>query len=270
MRENSEHPMHAPPRDNFNRIIPILAFLCLALPAGAESVPDSPPLKYQAPASLTATIYDQGGSNILFRFKRTATRSGTNLNVLREYTRPDGQLVARETLTYHGDHLAAYTVDELQSGTGGSATLLADPSDKTSGKIEFDFHAADGKSQKATQSLPPNTLTSDMVAPFLTDHWTDLVNGHRVKARYLVVSRKETIGFSFIRQSETDWHGKPVVMIRMEPSSWMIRQIVEPLYFTVEKEGQHRVLQYSGRTTPKVKSKNGWKDLDALTVFDWE
>jgi hypothetical protein len=38
----------------------------------------------------------------------------------------------------------------------------------------------------------------------------------------------------------------------------------------MEKNGQHRVLQYTGRTTPKIKFKSGWKDLDAVTVFDWK
>jgi hypothetical protein len=30
------------------------------------------------------------------------------------------------------------------------------------------------------------------------------------------------------------------------------------------------VLQYVGRTTPKLKEGNKWKELDALTVFDWD
>jgi hypothetical protein len=30
------------------------------------------------------------------------------------------------------------------------------------------------------------------------------------------------------------------------------------------------VLQYDGRTTPKLKDGSKWKDLDAATVFDWD
>ena len=59
-----------------------------------------------------------------------------------------------------------------------------------------------------------------------------------------------------------------MVVIRMEASSWVVGLVVDPLFFTMEKDGQHRVLQYTGRTTPKIKSKSGWKDLDAVTVFD--
>ncbi|MEY2466359.1 MAG: hypothetical protein QOD03_880, partial [Verrucomicrobiota bacterium] len=44
----------------------------------------------------------------------------------------------------------------------------------------------------------------------------------------------------------------------------------DPLYFTLEKEGEHRVLQYSGRITPSISRNNKWEDADAMTVFDWK
>jgi hypothetical protein len=56
----------------------------------------------------------------------------------------------------------------------------------------------------------------------------------------------------------------------MEATSRVIALLVDPLFFTIEKAPSHRVLEYEGRTTPKTKSGNKWKDLDAVTVFDWE
>jgi hypothetical protein len=38
----------------------------------------------------------------------------------------------------------------------------------------------------------------------------------------------------------------------------------------MQKDPPHHVLQYVGRTTPKVEVAGKWKDLDAVTVFDWE
>jgi hypothetical protein len=46
--------------------------------------------------------------------------------------------------------------------------------------------------------------------------------------------------------------------------------LVDPLYFTLEKAPPHRVLRYAGRTTPKTQVGGKWKDLDAVTVFDWD
>lgn len=248
----------------------LVAFRWLVLPALAGQMADAIPLKYEVPASLTGTIYDATGTNVLFAFRRTATRAGTNLTVRREYTAPDGKLAGRETVIYQGDQLLTYALDELQTGANGSAKILCDPANPAAGKIEFNYLVPRGKLETATESLRPDTLTSDMVGPFLSDHWTDLINGREVKCRYLVIPRMETVGFTFTRMAESSWRGKPVVVIRMAASSWVVGLKVDPLFFTIEQNGQHRILQYTGRITPKIKAKNGWKDLDAVTVFDWK
>jgi len=55
----------------------------------------------------------------------------------------------------------------------------------------------------------------------------------------------------------------------MEPTSPIIARLIDPVIFTVEKDGPHRVLQYVGRVTPKTKAGTKWADLDATFVFDW-
>ena len=55
----------------------------------------------------------------------------------------------------------------------------------------------------------------------------------------------------------------------MEPTSLITARLVDPVFFTVEKDGQHRVLQYVGRVTPKAKAGSKWDDLDATFVFEW-
>jgi hypothetical protein len=90
-----------------------------------------------------------------------------------------------------------------------------------------------------------------------------------LKCRYVVVPRRETVGFTFAKESETASQGRAVVIIKMEPTSLIIARLVDPVFFTVEKDGQHRVLQYVGRVTPKAKAGNKWDDLDATFVFEW-
>ena len=94
--------------------------------------------------------------------------------------------------------------------------------------------------------------------------------GKAVKCRYIVVPRRETVGFSFAKESASTWQGRSVFIIKMEPVSPIIGELVDPLLFTIEAEGQHRVLEYTGRTTPKIRAGNKWKDLEAVTVFDWK
>jgi hypothetical protein len=235
---------------------------------------DNAKLLYEEPRTLTGAIYAAGSSGqLLFKFKRQATRSGATLNVLREYTYPDGKLAARERVVYEGDNLVSYQLEELQTGAGGSAKVRRDPKKQAKGTLEFEYRKEAGGANRpkvSDEQLKPSTLMNDMVGPFLLSHWDALIAREKVKCRYIVIPRAETVGFTFTKESELTWKGREVIVVKMEPTSPIISALVDPLFFTIEKASPHRVLQYVGRTTPKIKAGGKWKDLDAVTVFDWK
>jgi hypothetical protein len=106
-----------------------------------------------------------------------------------------------------------------------------------------------------------------MVGPFLASHWAALQRGEKVKCRYIVVPRAETVGFTFSKDSEAAGSDQDVLIVKMEATSPFLSPLVDPLFFTIEKAPPHRVLRYAGRTTPRIKAGSKWKDLDALTVL---
>ena len=231
-------------------------------------------LTYENPALITGTIYPSGASSdrALFKFKRTVKRSGSTLSVLREYSYPDGKVAARERVVYRDNSLALYELDELQTGAKGSAEIESEPSKTGKTKIVFRYTKdASTRAPSGTRSeaLVPDTLVNDMVGPFLMAHWDQLASGRKVGCRYIVLQRRETVGFTFRKESESQWHGKDVLVVKMEPTSAIISALVDPLHFIIAKAPPHHVLQYSGRTTPKQGSPGHWTDLDAVTVFDW-
>lgn len=228
------------------------------------------PSRYEPPALLMGTIYaaNSDRKRVLYKFKRTVTRSGNTVTAVREFTAPDGQPVGRERAVYEGDNLVSYELEELQIMARGNIKLSRDS--KTEATIAFKYVSGNNtRTNVSTESLRPDTLISDMIAPFLAAHWNDLMKGKVVKCRYVAADRAETVGFKFAKHAESMVQGKPAVIIKMSPSSFVIAALVDPLFFTMEKDGEHRVLQYDGRTTPKIRDGNKWKDLDAVTVFDW-
>lgn len=234
-----------------------------------------PQLKYQYPDSLSGTIYakDSDSKTALYKFTRQATRSGTKLNVFREFTYPDGRPAARQRLVYEGDELVSLQLEELQIAAAGSATIRADPNQPAKRRLVFAYSkniSSRGKPKSAEQPLQADTLTDDMMGPFLSAHWDALVKGESVRCRYISIPRCDTFGFTFTKSFETTWHDQPAVVVKMAASSFIIASSVGPLFFTLEKKGRHRVLQYVGQTTPKLKIGNKWTDLDAVTVFDWK
>src|SRR4029077_9727436 len=80
------------------------------------SCQSTPAFKYEEPKSLTGTIYSLDRKTVLFRFSRRSTRSGNQLEAVREYTYPDGKLAARERVIYNSDDMQPYELQELQIG----------------------------------------------------------------------------------------------------------------------------------------------------------
>ena len=226
------------------------------------------------PELLIGNICPLGGgpAKCLFKSERRATRSDDTVRVGCDYTYPDGTLAARDRIVYKAGRLVSFEEQLLQTGEKGSARILPDPKNPGQSKIVFDYVVGQGsaaKTSSASESLAKDTLIDDMISDFIVSHWGDLETGGSAKFRYIVLSRKETVGFKLTKESESVLQGQPVARIKMEPTSFIIAQLVDPLFFVVEQGGKHRILQYIGRTTPLIREGNKWKDLDATTIFDW-
>jgi hypothetical protein len=222
---------------------------------------------YFNPPALKGTVYEDASlKKVLFTFVRTATNSGSTIHVERDFNLPDGKLAAREQVVYEKGQLNSFVLEELQTGAKGSLMVQSSGGDA---KVNFNFTEGSTKKNDSEKFLN-EILVSDMVGPFIAAHWDALANGGTVKCRLVSVSRAETVGFKFFKESDSTWHGKPVMNVTLQPSSIIIAKLVDPLHFVIEKESPHRVLQYSGRTTPSIRKNGKWGDLDAVTVFDWK
>jgi len=223
--------------------------------------------KYEQPEFKTATIYARNSNRklVLYKLTRSVSRNGNMVKASRAFTSPDGKVAAREFLTYNGDKLVSYALDDLQTGSKGSAKVVQEDGET---KLVFEFTNGN-KRKTGSETLSPDTVVNDMINPCLVAHWSELMSGKAVKCHYIALSRAETVGFEFVKQGETTARGIPVVVVKMEPSNFIIAAIVDPLIFMIEKNGEHRVLDYDGSTTPHIKVGNKFKDLEAITVFDW-
>jgi hypothetical protein len=239
--------------------LPWLAVLLCAAWTAPAAAPDEPPL-------LKGVIYEtaSGTNKILFTFQRTATRSNTALHVVRDFLYPHGALAARETVVFENGALTTFRLEEKQTGASGGSRVTrgAKP------QLHFDW-TADGKAKTDRESFVADTLVGDMIPQFIITHWRALQRGDAVPFRFIASSRLETVGFKLVKEADVDWRGRAAVRVRMEPSSVLIRQLVDPLFFIVEKDGAHRVLEYVGRVTPMQRDGTKWKDLDARTVYEW-
>jgi hypothetical protein len=228
---------------------------------------------YSEPKLLVGNIFPlaQDSKKLLFKSERKSAKTGTTVQVTCDYTYPDGSLVARDWIVYEAGHLVSFAENEFQTGEKGKAVIRPDAQSPGKQRIYFEYtcgQVAEVKTSTSSEELQSETLVDDMIPQFIAAHWEALEQGSAVKFRYIVLSRKETVGFKLVKDEEMIWRGQRAVRIKMVPTSIIIAQLVDPLLFTVEKTKAHRVLEYSGRTTPLLKNGNKWKELDALCVFE--
>ena len=229
---------------------------------------------YLEPRLLTGKICEMssGTNKILYTFKRSVIESKGLTHVTRNYVCPDSSLAAVEKVVFEQGSLVSFFVDEKQNGAFGSVKVVPDSGNPARQKLLYEWTTtAGGKSRtkSASELFQTNSLVNDMIPFFFMQHWDPIQRGETVHFRLIVPARLESVGFNVSKASEGQWNGIKVLRLRMEASNFIIARLVDPLEFVVEKEAPHRVYEYTGRTTPKIRDGSKWKDLDARSVFDW-
>ncbi len=236
--------------------------------AGGRFLPAATMLqRIETPPLLAGSIHEIGRTNTLYRFERKVESRDGRTEVTRDYTDPKGELVARETATYKSGGLESFKLDERQIFQESSVRVREDGKKKVLEFSRVTNTRKGGKPEVSTEPFAENTITSDMVAPFIQHRWKELTNGVAIKVRFAATQRGETYGFTLSRESEGFYQGRRGVTIRMQPTNWVIAALVDPLFFVHERAEPHHVLEYRGRTAPKLNVGGRWKDLDGVTVF---
>ncbi|MBK7893084.1 MAG: hypothetical protein IPJ84_20180 [Bdellovibrionales bacterium] len=98
--------------------------------------------------------------------------------------------------------------------------------------------------------------------------WDKILKGETVKARFAVMDRQETVGFEYFKVAEKDVVGRPAIVVKMKPSSFIIAALVDPLLFTFSKDDT-TLLELEGRTIVKVKKGEKFADFDGYTTYSY-
>lgn len=227
---------------------------------------------YAEPGLITGTVYEIGSDqkNILYTFRRTATRTNDTVYAERRFIRPDGFVAAVENIVYQSGRLVSFQMKEFQANVSGTIDIAPDPKNPAQQNIGIGYDNGLTPQKGEPKKLQPDIVIDDTVYPFLLAHWDKLMKGDSVKFHFVALEWERTFMFRFVKVGETKMHGHTHVKIKMEPTNLLVAPMVNPLFFMMEKDGDHHLVSYVGRTTPRVKKGKIWKYLDAETVFDWK
>jgi len=179
------------------------------------------------------------------------------------YTREDGTLIHARDQLFNKDTLAVVSLKGEDQRTGRVEEI----------QVQGDTITLKFKKNK-TSKLETTTLKAKSnqyigaTMPFLIQQkWEELQAGKEVTFDLIVVSRLEELGFRLIKDRDDQVKGQSVSVIRLEPTSWVIKKIAPKMSFFMANAADHKPLQYEGRS---VVTDDKGDDLMVRVVYDAE
>lgn len=215
--------------------------------------------------NFTAKIFAlKKRDQVLFTMKNEYSVTGEQKTYVSTYLSPEGRELVRETSTFQitegREVLKKFRVEQLQLETDGFVEL-------GDGKARFSLTKA-GKTQTAEESVGEDFVVSSTLVAHLRQpkNWERLLKGERVRVRFAVIDRRETVGFEFFKVKEIEVQGRKAIAVKMKASSLIISAIVDPLHFYIDLENG-LLLELEGRSAVKTGAAGKWKDFDGFTVY---
>jgi hypothetical protein len=211
-------------------------------------------------------VHDPGPvkEKIIFTISQEATDGDGQLTKVTTFKDPSGGVALIESTeivkSASGEKLKKFTIDQPQTQAKGSVEIK-------DGKAYFKF-SENGKEKTSDEKVKGNFIVGPMIGTLLNDHWTEIMAGKTIPARFAVLERQESVGFDFFKEKETELNGQKVVIVKMKPSSFVIAAIVDPLHFYVAADSR-LIVQIDGRTTVKRLVNGKYRDLDTLVTYQY-
>jgi hypothetical protein len=200
-------------------------------------------------------LYSLKGETLLFEGLRTIVVQGGRVNVTTVYTRPGGDLVQRTEAVFDVASLApvSYLLEDARTG---ERALLRREGDRV--VMSYRTIATDAPGTDSV-AFAPELRFAATVEPMLRREWSRLVTGGSVTFRLLVPSRLDVYAFHLQREYAAALQRPGMVVVRMEPDTWLVRQMVAPLYFVLDEAPPHLLREFRGRSSIKT---DGGADQD--------
>lgn len=195
---------------------------------------------------------------LLYEWQRTEKVSGPMTEIRGIFSAPDKTVAVEERATVREGKLEKYSIQHNQLKQNAEVVVRE-------GKLHFSL-TRDGKTQTSEEDWEPNFVVAPTLVDYLGKNRDTLLQGGTVRVRYGVLDRTETIGFSFDKVEEKKVGGIDAIVVKMRPSSLFLSALVSPIFLTLRKD-TFRSMELVGRTLPKRRVGDDWKDLDCEIVY---
>ena len=233
------------------RMLP-LWLLLLSLSAGSARAEE---------VNIAVELYPLQGGALVYTAERTVRTEGGQITEKNTYRDTKGVVLVETEAVFDAATLEPVKYRYLDTRSGETETL-----DRQGGKAVMTYLKARGEKQKSgEEAMGAGKIISAAVTPFIQRNREALLAKMAMDFRLLVPNRQDSVGFRLMSDPEAKSPSGTFV-IRMEASTWVIRQLVDPLYLILEDKPPYRLVEFRGRVAVKT---NEGKDQDMRVVFKY-
>jgi hypothetical protein len=204
---------------------------------------------------VTGEVFDKTGKDKKFIYEKYHDTQGDK-NIDRAiYKNLDNEILTEEKIETQNNQLIRYEIEQHQLKQKAWIEIK-------NSEVTFNLKKYRKKNYPQVILKPENFIVGLQIVPFIINHWDSLISGQEKEIKLGVWYRQEAITFK-LSKSEAE---KDKMTIKMSPTNFLIRAVVDPIYFTFEVKTK-TLLEYKGRTTPKVKSGQDYLDFDGVTRY---
>lgn len=201
------------------------------------------------------------GTPPTFVYQRRVDDRGADLlstHVTRDLT---GRIAIAESASHSPTYaLHEYTLHANQLGQRGSIKVDGD-------RVTFRVTQDGGKERVRVEKQSAPVVTGPTLVGYIAQHLGELREGKTLSVAMGVLDRLETIGFRLQKVGSQPEQ----TSIRMRPSSWLVRLVMDPIYFTFDGSG--KLTRIEGLVPPKVHRSTWrgelWDDFDARVEYTY-
>jgi hypothetical protein len=137
------------------------------------------------------------------------------------------------------------------------------------GKVLYKTTEKDGTVKTSEDDADDNLVVASTVMSYIRPMFKSLNEGKEIKIRVAVLDRQEAFTFAIKKDHEdkgTD--GAEIMVLKMAPTSLIIKAVVDPLYFYVHpKTGE--MFAFEGRSALRKKDGDSYKEMSVRSAYTY-
>lgn len=205
--------------------------------------------------TITGEGFDKEGKVKKYTYERYQSVEGDKTLDRAVFKDLEGKILLEEKMERVKDQLVRMDVDQKQINQQGSIEV-------SGSSVTFNLFKPRKKNYPQVYDFPKNFVVNMQIAAFIRDNWEKIKGSEVPVIKLGVWYRQEIIGFELSKESLDAKH----LVVRMRPSSILVRTAVNPVYFTFDVTTKN-LLSYKGRATPKEKIGAQYGDFETVVNY---